>query len=217
MTIHPASRTRWRRAAAALLFGLLTPQAWAQVTLQVSTPSVVVAGTSFPVLVLVEGLGAAGDTLALGAYDFDVVLNDTLVSFVSIAFGDAAGQSGLDAGVGGSFQSFDASQAGRVTVREISLESEPDLLAAQPAGFALFAAQFNALAPGVWHVNLDSITLSDQSGNALTAMVVNGLVTIVPVPEPAPLGMLLAGLAAVGWCARRRAPVVKGEFERQRG
>ena len=206
---HPSLTSRWRVIAAALLFGLLAPLALAQVTLRVSTPNVVVAGTSFSVLILVEGLGNAGDTLALGGYDLDVVLDDTLVSFVGIAFGDAAGHSGLDAGVGGSFQSFDASLPGSVMVSEISLESEPDLLAAQPASFALFTAQLDALAPGVWHVDLDAITLADQSGNALAATVVGGMVTVVPVPEPAPQALLLAGLAGLAWRLRRRTPVVK--------
>lgn len=204
MSTHLALSARLGRATAALLLSLLALQVEAQVTIEVSAPSVVVAGTSFPVSVVVGGLGGIGDTTALGAFDLDVLLDDTLVSFVSVAFGDSFGLSGLDAGVGGSFQSFDTSQAGRVSVREISFESEFDLLAAQPSSFTIFEAQFNALAPGLWNVDLDSITLSDQSGNALTAVVISSMVTIAPVPEPSQLGMLLTGLFAVGWFVRRR-------------
>lgn len=198
MKAHPA----WRSFAAALLLALLAPLAAAQVTLRVSAPDAAIVGTSFAVQVSAEGLGDPGDTLALGGYDIDLVLHSVFVSFVSLAFGDAGGHSALDGGFGSTFQSFTRAPD-RVTVSEFSLDSEADLLAAQPGSFVLFTAQVAATATGSWLADLDTVTLADQSGNALTPNVVNAGVTIVPVPEPTALALITAGLAGVLLRVRR--------------
>lgn len=193
------ANSAWRGFSTALLLTLLAPLAAAQVTLRVTAPDSAIVGTSFAVQVSAEGLG---DALALGGYDVDLVLDSMLVSFVSLAFGDAGGHSALDGGFGSTFQSF-TPETDRVAVSEFSLDSEANLLAAQPGSFVLFTVQVAATSSGSWLADLDTITLADQSGNALTPTVVNTGVTIVPVPEPTALALVTAGLAGVLLRVRR--------------
>jgi hypothetical protein len=199
------ARKHWRHGLAALALSWAAA-ASGQVTLRLSAPAVVTVGSSFTLALSAEGLGAAGDTLALGAYDLDLLLDAARVSFVSVSFGDSGGHSGLDAGVGGSLTAFDASDPGRLTLREISFEAASALTTAQPASFTLLSIQLTALAPGVWAPQLDAITLSDQDGLALTAWVVGPGVTISAVPEPGSAPLCLVGLIGLaGLALARRA------------
>lgn len=197
------ARKHWCRGLSTLViaWGMVAGTASAQVTLRINTPAVVTTGSSFTAELSIEGLGPAGDMLALGAYDLDLLIDSSLLSFTSVVFGDG-GRSGLDAGIGGSFTASDSSVPGRLTLREISFESANDLTAAQPASFTLLSVQLTALGPGVWSPRLEAVTLSDQDGVALTATVVATDLTISPVPEPATAILWLAGLTGVALMRR---------------
>jgi hypothetical protein len=199
------ARKHWRRGLAALALGCCcAATAVAQVTLRLATPAVVTAGSGFTAELSVEGLGPAGDGLALGAYDLDLVLDTDLLSFTAVSFG-GGGHSGLDAGISGSFAAFDDSVPGRITLREISFEAASDLTAAQPGSFVLLSVHLTALGPGTWTPRLEAVVLADHDGLALTPNVAAMDVVIRAVPEPAAASLWLLGLVATGVIARRTA------------
>lgn len=56
----------------------------------------------------------------------------------------------------------------------------------------------DGLALGNYYLQVSGTLVSDTSGSF------GGAVMLMPVPEPATYGMMLAGLGVVGWIARRR-------------
>lgn len=193
-----------QRAAAAALLGLACGPVLAEISLRLLAPALVTQGHVFSLQLSIDGLGPAGDGLALAAFDFDLLLDPALVSFVEASFGKPGGASGLDAGVGGSLQGLDAGRPDRVNFSEVSLESAEDLLAVQPNGFRLLEVRLLALAPGQWNAQLQGLTLSDAQGGALSATLLDGAVLISAVPEPAQAWLLSLGLAGLV-ALRRRA------------
>lgn len=181
--------TSWFRFAgpAALAFSMLPLQA---MTLRTEGPAVTALGAIFDVAVVADGLGPPPDGLALGSFDFDLVFDPALVSFVSLSFG-----SGLDFG-GGSFTSFTPS-GGRISISGISFESAAALVAAQPATFGLVTVSFTGNAEGSWTPSFEFVTVTDQDGNSLVPGLPVAPISIVAVPEPAAGWLFAAGLAGL--------------------
>ena len=74
------------------------------------------------------------------------------------------------------------------------------------AGTQTLTLKFLGVSPGTYDVATITVELLDDQFNAaFTAGGFSTPITISPIPEPQPALMLLAGLAAVGWLARRRA------------
>ena len=74
------------------------------------------------------------------------------------------------------------------------------------AGTQTLTLKFLGMSTGTYDMATITVELlNDQFATAFTAGGFSTPITISPIPEPQPALMLLAGLAAVGWLARRRA------------
>jgi hypothetical protein len=135
----------------------------------------------------------------LGAYDFDVTFDPSVVAFdrADDAFG-----LGLAFGLG------TTGGVGRVTVSDFSLESIADLLALQTDSFDLFTLVFDAVGGGVSPLGFEAVTLGDAAGNPVAFTAGAGSITVTAaVPEPGSTALVAAAALAlfgVG-AARRRA------------
>jgi hypothetical protein len=157
-----------------------------------------VVGDSVGLSVQVSGL----DGEYIGAYDLSFAWDDSLVSLTSVAFGPyldgpADSLSGADIGVNS------------LSIFEVSLSA----LANQTGfgSFDLFLLNFLTLAPGAASILPTGGILSNEFGEAYASFGLGGstisLVSPTPVPEPASLGLLLFGVAALlgtGLPRRRR-------------
>jgi hypothetical protein len=128
----------------------------------------------------------------IGAYDFIVNFDDTLLSFASAIFGGALGGDSFD-----SFAGVIDFGAGQVNLSEFSfLFDLSGLQDRQP--FILATVLFDTLDIGTSDLYLSDIILGDDFGFPLSAQPVGGRITIieppVSVPEPATWLLLISGL-----------------------
>ncbi|ABG41269.1 PEP motif putative anchor-like protein [Paraglaciecola sp. T6c] len=134
----------------------------------------------------------------LGAYDFEVAFNDSILSVSNIVFGTE---------LGFSFQDEFSFGANLHAVLESSLEDAQYLVDNQASEFLLFSIEFTAVGFGTSSVAFDSSLLGDQDGNEITDVDFNSARITVnnpnAVPEPGALSLLLAGFAFVA--IRKRA------------
>ena len=121
--------------------------------------------------------------------------------------------------------SFDPSLSTVLGVSWATFTSQPGLTADNDAadgqlGFSALLPSPLLVSPGSFSANLVFKGLqvgSHDVGYSVVLATVNGLdvdtlsgagmtpITISPIPEPTPTALLLGGLAALGWMARRRA------------
>jgi hypothetical protein len=181
-------------ALAALALGAVASANAATLTITPGTHDVAV-GNSFSADVVFDSLGAGG---GLGAYDFSVIYDASRLNFQSATFGN-----GLDVLSLGSLQITTPTNAA-VNFFEVSFDTTADLLALQRSAFTLVTLHFTTLAAGSASLGLTTNALADASGNSLAALTSGALISVSAVPEPESYAMLLAGLAIVGWAARRR-------------
>ena len=160
----------------------------------------VTVGDAVTVDVVISDLGDfAADSV--GAFDIDLLFNDTLLGNPVVTFGTE-----LDVGIFGSIQSS-SGFVGGINALEVSLEDPADLNAFQPGSFTLFSVEFDALAAGISTLTPSVFDLSDVSGAALSVdQVDTGSVTInraVSASEPGTLALLGLGLLSVVAVRRR--------------
>lgn len=168
-----------------LASGALNAAQAASISLSPSTQSVT-SGNAYSIDVLFD---AEGSTAGLGAFDFDVSFDSSLLGFASASFG-----TGLDALGLGSLQALTPGAAGSLNLFEVSLDSAADLLAYQSQSFKLATLTFTGLSAGSANFGLSINALSDAAGNSIAA-----------VPEPTTYAMLLAGLGMLALAKRRQA------------
>ncbi len=164
----------------------------------VPSSTTVTTGQAFSVDVVVAGLGAGQ---AVGAFDFDVTFDASVLSASGVAFGSALGVDGVDL-FGSALLS-----AGRIDFAAVSLLAEVDLLAAQTGPFSIATLSFAAMAPGLSDIRFDLATfpgllLGDAFGNTLAATVGSETaITVTPgtaaIPEPGALALVLLALGVM--------------------
>jgi predicted extracellular nuclease len=160
----------------------------------------VAAGDTASVAVTISGI-TDGTSPSVGAFDIDLDFNPALLSLAGVTFG-----SGLDVLGLGSLQISGLSSPSHLNVTEVSFDLIADLNVLQAGAFTLFTVSFQALTEGTSALALTLNALSDAEGNALPATLVDGGVTVAPVPLPGALWLLLSGLAASAGALRRRIP-----------
>ena len=183
---------------------LLAPGESGAVTLEFepSAPAVTV-GSTVKVAVVISGLGS-GAAPSLSTFDLDVTFDDGILSFLSFMFGDPSSGDQLDLASLGSITDVTAG-GGAVNVFELSFDSAADLDALQAASFTLGTLRFTALSTGASALEIGINALGDANGDPLTVDAGAGRIAVsgvVPVPGPAPLLLLLAGV--VGLAGFRR-------------
>ncbi|RJP36438.1 MAG: hypothetical protein C4547_07385 [Phycisphaerales bacterium] len=175
-------------------------------------PSVltVPVGDTFDIDVVISGLGV-GAAPSVGAFDFDILFNDAVLSLNSLTFGDpllgdqidlsGLAMPGIDLG-------YSVSAPGVIDVFEFSLDTEAFLNANQADEFVMFRMSFDAIAAGFSALSIDDndhfFALLDASGLVdLPATLNDGGITVIPAPGAAVLAML--GVGFVGLRLRRWA------------
>jgi hypothetical protein len=161
-------------------------------------------GDSASMDIVISGLNAFAAP-GVGAFDFDLTYNPSVLSALSVSFGNH-----LDLGIFGSFQSFDLSSPGAIHLDEVSLESTSDLLQNQPASFKLATLNFSGAGPGSSSVTFASAILSDATGEtSITPNLVGADVLVsggsASVPDTASTASLLPLCLLGMWVLRRSA------------
>jgi hypothetical protein len=173
-----------------VLFGLLAAtQAQGAVIAITPSTQIVFLGTQAIADVTIAGLGS-GSAPSVGTFDVSVEFDPSLLSFVSVSFGDQLDILGL-----GSIQSV-LPGVGTVNLFEVSLDTSDDLNSLQRDEFVLATLIFDSVATGTSPLTLTLNALGDAQGQALPATVENGSVTI-PTPEPGqflPIAALFLGI-----------------------
>jgi hypothetical protein len=184
--------------ALAVLAGSLCVHA-ATITI-VPTSQNIAVGNQFVVGLQISGVGA-GSAPSVGTFDLDLGFDPLLLSFVGATYG-----TGLDVLGLGSIQSTTPGGSS-VNLFELSLDSAADLNTLQPASFILATLTFDALANGTSPLTISPNALGDADGNSLAATLVNGSVTVGPVPtgvpEPSTFALLACGFGGLAFMRRR--------------
>jgi hypothetical protein len=167
-----------------------TSPASANITLSLEpTPQSISVGDTTTLDLVISGLGDHASP-SLGAFDLDVTFNPSILSPVSVAFGDHLNLGGL-----GSLQEFNFNAPGSVHVDEISFELPADLNSAQPSSFTLATLGFRGIGPGVSGLDITGASLSDELANSLEFATSGASIEVtgsVPVPDPGSTAALFA-------------------------
>jgi hypothetical protein len=165
----------------------------------------VFVGQSASVDLVVSGLEPG---VSVGSFDLFVAFDPTIVGASDAVFGLYLGDpSAFEALTRTDFISV----FGEVEVAEDSLLSPSALTALQDpvrsTGFVLATLTFAALAPGVSPLRIELGIAADQNGTALDVIGGAGSITVLPVPEPDAVALMVLGIGLVlrGLEKRRRA------------
>ncbi len=178
---------------------LLMPAAAGAVSIGFS-PSAQAVDVGDPVFVDVVISDLNGEIVS--AYDLDITYDASILTATDVTFGSFLG----DEFFFEVFNDFDLSGSGVVDMAQLSLLSDADLAAMQPASFVLATIEFQAIADGT--SALDFVAPLDIKGLQASIIDVDpasGSVTVgAPIPEPS--AALIFGLGAfiVGAATRVR-------------
>lgn len=163
-------------------------------------------GNQVDVDLIISDLGD-GFAPSLGAFDFNVNFDSTILDFSSLTFGDPilGDQLNLFSYLFGldSINGFMEVDDSTVNLFEISLDWPQDLDDFQVDSFTLATLTFNTIGEGTSNLDLNNVILGDAFGAPLTAEIVNSSVTVIPrtvpsVPEPTTtIGLLLLGVMVI--------------------
>ena len=133
--------------------------------------------------------------------------NPAVLQFDSAIFGNALGTPSGQAitSAGGTQSSID--------LFEVSLLSEADLNAMQPASFTAGTLAFTAIQPGQSTLALVLNEIGDALGNPLGGITVGSPLGVTVTPLPAAIAVLvpaLGGLGLIAWRRRRGAAAAPG-------
>jgi len=184
-------------AAAALAAGLLLPALAGAVPLGLAPAMQTVAiGDAVSVDVVLSGL----DGEVVSAYDLDIVYDPGVLTATDVLFTTALG----DALFFESFDDFDLSTPGVVDLAQLSLLTDPELLALQGGDTVTVATlAFEAIGAGTTDLDfvLDAINdVKGLGGAVLPIEPTGGTVTVEGAPSavvPEPSGALLFALGAI--------------------
>jgi hypothetical protein len=167
------------------------------------------AGSTVGVDIQIAGLGN-GTPPSLGAFDFDLTFDPSVLTLESLIFGDP-GLGDLLGPVVGSTSGSTIDPLGSLNMFAVSLDTPADLDAIQPDQFILARIRFSATGAGSSGLDLSSIILGDALGAPLIHDTVRGAsVTVVqPVPEGSLVGsglfVLVFTVAGTRWLQRQQA------------
>ena len=184
-------------------------QAQATVISIVPSSSLTSVGGSVSVDIVISELGSD----ILTGFDFDLLFDDSILSFESFVFGtDCFGFSCLDVLGFGSFQDVFDFGGGGVNIFELSFDFDEDLDLFQPNDFVLGTFTFTGLQLGEsgLEISINELAgafvfdefLGFDIASSLSATVENGSVT---VPEPGSLILFLSGLFCLGLQRKAKA------------
>ena len=194
-----------RSAAVAIIVGFVSLSAQA-LTLSIEPDLDVEVGSSFSVDLTIAGLGNFAP-VSLGAFDVEVSFDSTAISFTGATFGSFLGDPDPFA-----VETITdvLPRAFGVEIFEVSLLSNAELDALQPADFVLATLTFDAIRLGATFIDFGGVVLSDVSGDELDIDAFSSpTVTVTPVAgtpltEPSSVGLILIGLAGIAWVRRRK-------------
>lgn len=177
-------------AQAAIVSFVVTPQS--------------VPGASVDVALRISDLGDAAAP-SLGAFDLDVVYDPAVLASPTVLFGDPALGDQLDLFGLGALGPTATPSIGSINLFEVSLDLAADLDALQAGAFTLATLTFAPLATGTSSLEISINALADAQGDPLGATLVPASVTVRPIPEPATLMLVGAGLGCLLLYRRRRS------------
>ena len=161
-------------------------------------------GSIVDVALRISGLGNA-TAPSLSMFDIDVSFDSARLSFSSATFGDPVLGDQLDIfDLGGNSTWAGLTGEGNLNLFELSMDSPADLDDYQAASFTLVTLTFNALSAGSSPLELSFSSLGDAYGDPIFAEVIDGNVTVVPIPATIWLmGSALFGM--LGLARQRKA------------
>lgn len=161
------------------------------------------AGSTTQVQVRIAGLGFDSPP-SLGAFDFNLAFNPTLVSFTSLTFGDPILGDQLNLSGSGPIDDSGIQSAGLLEYYEISLDSPTVLDSMQAGSFVLATIKFQALAPGTTSLISSLNSISDSQGASLGLTLQSGSITVFSTPEPCTIAFIPFAAVWLALLTRRR-------------
>ena len=163
---------------------------------------VVGVGETIDVTVAVSGLGHHAAP-SLGAFEVTIDFDPSVLSFMTVLYGDPVLGNQLNLAGYGSPQ-FTTPGPASVSFTEISLDSIANLNALQPGAFTLLTAQFMAIGTGATNLSLSSFRLGDAFGDRTAASTTAAVLRVDPLSTPEPSALLLIATGLAGAFALRR-------------
>lgn len=153
----------------------------ASISLGFSNP--IQAGNSLDISVVISGLGSESSP-SLASYDLDIQFDGSHLSFANASFGDPILGNQLDLlDFGLNDTSATLAEAGIANIYEVSLDDTADLNDFQANSFTLAVLTFDILKASTSQMELVIHDLGDANDNLLSADLVAGTITTVPLPS----------------------------------